>query len=58
LAASCARLAHHRRLLTRCFYWWKETHLQLPPNIVFGNGRLEADEIDIDTKFAERIAEL
>jgi HlyD family secretion protein len=40
------------------FYWWKETHLQLPPSIVFGNGRLEADEIDIDTKFAGRIAEI
>ena len=30
----------------------------LPPGIVLGNGRLEADEIDIDTKFAGRIAKL
>jgi HlyD family secretion protein len=30
----------------------------IPPGIVFGNGRLEADEIDIDTKFAGRIARL
>jgi HlyD family secretion protein len=30
----------------------------MPPGIAWGNGRLEADEIDIDTKFAGRIAEL
>ena len=30
----------------------------LPPGIAFGNGRLEADPIDIATKFAGRIAEL
>ena len=30
----------------------------LPPGIASGNGRLEADEIDIDTKFAGRIAKL
>lgn len=29
-----------------------------PPGIVFGNGRIEADEIDIDTKYAGRIAEM
>jgi HlyD family secretion protein len=40
------------------FYWWRGTHPQLPLSIVFGNGRLEADEIDIDTKFAARIAEI
>ncbi len=40
------------------FYWWEQTHPQLPPSIVWGNGRLEADEIDIDTKFAARIAEI
>jgi HlyD family secretion protein len=39
-------------------YWWRETHPQLPLSIVFGNGRLESDEIDIDTKFAARIAEI
>src|SRR5271169_5182737 len=32
-------------------YWWKHSHLQLPPGISWGNGRLEADEIDIATKF-------
>ena len=40
------------------FYWWKHAQSQLPAGISWGNGRLEADEIDIDTKFAGRIAEL
>jgi HlyD family secretion protein len=40
------------------FAWWKLSHTGLPPGIAYGNGRLEADEIDIDTKFAGRIAEL
>jgi HlyD family secretion protein len=39
-------------------YWWKHSHPGLPPGISFGNGRLEADEIDISTKFAGRVAEL
>ena len=34
------------------------TRAGLPPGIASGNGRLEADEIDIDTKFAGRIAKL
>jgi len=40
------------------FYWWKHSQSQLPAGISYGNGRLEADEIDIDTKFPGRIAEL
>jgi len=40
------------------FYWWKHSQAQLPAGISYGNGRLEADEIDIDTKFPGRIAEL
>ena len=39
-------------------YWWKQSQAQLPVGISYGNGRLEADEIDIDTKFPGRIAEL
>ena len=39
-------------------YWWLHSRTALPPGIAFGNGRLEADEIDIDTKFAGRIAKL
>jgi HlyD family secretion protein len=40
------------------FFWWKHAQAQLPVGISYGNGRLEADEIDIDTKFPGRIAEL
>jgi HlyD family secretion protein len=40
------------------YYWWQRLHPQLPPGIASGNGRIEADEIDIDTKFAGRIAEI
>lgn len=39
-------------------YWWQHSQTQLPPGIAWGNGRIEADEIDIDTKFAGRIAEV
>ena len=40
------------------YYGWQRLHPQLPTGIAFGNGRLEADEIDIDTKYAGRIAEI
>ncbi len=40
------------------YYWWQRLHPALPPGIAFGNGRLEADEINIDTKYAARIAEI
>ena len=40
------------------WFWWHQNQLRLPPGIAWGNGRLEADEIDIDTKFAGRIAKL
>lgn len=40
------------------FLWWQHARSLLPAGISLGNGRLEADEIDIDTKFAGRIAEL
>ena len=39
-------------------YWWYHRAPALPAGIASGNGRLEADEIDIDTKFAGRIAAL
>ena len=38
--------------------WWHERQARLPAGIVYGNGRLEADDIDIDTKFAARVADL
>src|SRR4051794_16369004 len=37
-------------------YWFTHKGPSLPTNIAWSNGRLEADEIDIDTKFAGRIA--
>ncbi len=39
-------------------YWWLHRPPGLPAGIASGNGRLEADEIDIDTKFAGRITVL
>ncbi|MGH7068849.1 MAG: HlyD family secretion protein [Acetobacteraceae bacterium] len=40
-------------------YWsWLRSRPLLPPGIVSGNGRLEADEVDIATKFAGRILKL
>jgi HlyD family secretion protein len=38
--------------------WWQQHQSPLPLGIASGNGRLESDEIDIDTKFAGRIAKL
>ena len=39
-------------------WWWLQPRQALPPGIFSGNGRLEADKIDIDTKLAGRIAAL
>ncbi|APT32837.1 YhiI [Methylobacterium phyllosphaerae] len=38
--------------------WWKAHRPLLPPGFASGNGRLEANVIDIETKFAGRIARL
>src|SRR5579872_2469753 len=40
------------------YYAWKAAHPPMPLGISVGNGRIEADEIDISTKFAGRVAEL
>ena len=40
------------------YYWWQQLQSQLPPGIARATVCIEADEIDIDTKFAGRIAEL
>ena len=40
------------------YWWWLRSRPLLPPGIVAGNGRLEADEVDIDTKYAGRILQL
>jgi HlyD family secretion protein len=39
-------------------YWYLHRIPPLPAGIVFGNGRIEADPIDIATKFAGRVLEL
>jgi HlyD family secretion protein len=39
-------------------YWWLHRLSPLPPGIASGNGRLEADPIDIATKFPGRIFQL
>jgi HlyD family secretion protein len=39
-------------------YWWSHRLPALPSGIASGNGRIEADPIDIATKFAGRVAEL
>src|SRR5665213_1847666 len=39
-------------------YWWQHAQRGVLPGIAAGNGRIEADQIDIATKFAGRIAEL
>ncbi len=39
------------------FYWWRLNQIRLPAGIVSGNGRIEAEEIDIATKFAGRVIE-
>ena len=39
-------------------YWWTHRVPPLPAGIALGNGRIEADPIDIATKFAGRIAQL
>ena len=39
-------------------YWWQHLSPGLPSGIASGNGRVEADEIDIATKLGGRIAEI
>jgi len=40
------------------YIWWQRAHPPLPLGISMSNGRIEADEIDIATKYAGRVAEL
>jgi len=39
-------------------YWWEHRAPAIPVGIAWSNGRIEADEIDIETKFAGRVAVL
>lgn len=38
------------------WYWWQQQLNALPPGIALGNGRLEAEQVQISTKYAGRIA--
>jgi HlyD family secretion protein len=40
------------------YTYWRQSQSVLPVGIAFSNGRIEADEIDIDAKYAARIAEM
>jgi HlyD family secretion protein len=40
------------------YWWWAHSGPALPPGFAIGNGRVEADAVDIDTKFAGRILQL
>jgi HlyD family secretion protein len=40
------------------YYWWQHHQPLLLAGISVGNGRIEADKIDIDTKFAGRVAQV
>ncbi len=40
------------------YWWWVRSQPFLPQGFASGNGRVEADEVDIDTKFAGRILKL
>ena len=51
----CDRFRRRRRCLLLVA---ASSAVALPPGIVAGNGRIEADQIDIATKFAGRVAEL
>ncbi|MGC2223693.1 MAG: biotin/lipoyl-binding protein, partial [Methylocella sp.] len=40
------------------WYWWRRHQNLLPAGIVWSNGRTDAEEIDIDTKFPGRVLKL
>lgn len=40
------------------YVWWRDNHDQLPDYIASGNGRIEAEEIQVATKYAGRVAEV
>ncbi len=40
------------------WYWWRQHQNLVPAGIVWSNGRTDAEEIDIDTKFPGRVLEL
>jgi HlyD family secretion protein len=45
-------------VLVAAWLWWQGRQPQLPAGIVFGNGRIEAKEVDIATKYTGRVKEI
>lgn len=40
------------------YLWWRDNHDRLPDYIASGNGRIEAEEVQVATKYAGRVAEV
>ena len=42
------------------FSWqsWQQNHDQIPSDFASGNGRIEADQVDVTTKYAGRVKQL
>jgi HlyD family secretion protein len=40
------------------YYWWQQQQNQLPEDIAFGNGRIEAEDVHVATRYAGRVAEV
>lgn len=38
--------------------WWQNQQSALPADFAFGNGRIEANQVDISTKYAGRVSEV
>ena len=38
--------------------WWQEQQARLPDHVAAGNGRIEAEEVHVATKYAGRVAEV
>ena len=53
-----ASLALAPRALVASYWGWDHSRPALPPGFAMGNGRLEADAVDIDTKFSGRVLQL
>jgi HlyD family secretion protein len=37
------------------WYWWQQQHDALPPGIASGNGRIEAEQVDVATRISGRV---
>lgn len=40
------------------WYWWQSQQSKLPEGLVFGNGRIESNQVDVATKSAGRVREV